>query len=76
MPPVRTGDELGGQQPHARRRVGAPKRLLGDCDLTLCTGPAGTGKTYLAVAAAVCMLKHGQARKLAGRALIRIGGEI
>lgn len=33
-------------------------------DLTLCTGPAGTGKTYVAVAAAVSMLKRGQARKL------------
>ena len=27
-------------------------------------GPAGTGKTYLAVAAAVHMLKHGQAKKV------------
>jgi phosphate starvation-inducible PhoH-like protein len=33
-------------------------------DLTICTGPAGTGKTYLAVAAAVAMLKHGRVRKL------------
>lgn len=33
-------------------------------DLTLCTGPAGTGKTYVAVAAAVSMLKRGTARKL------------
>ncbi|MBI1338134.1 MAG: AAA family ATPase [Phycisphaera sp.] len=33
-------------------------------DLTLCTGPAGTGKTYLAVAVAASMLKRGQARKL------------
>ena len=33
-------------------------------DLTLCTGPAGTGKTYVAVAAAVAMLKRGQVRKL------------
>jgi phosphate starvation-inducible PhoH-like protein len=33
-------------------------------DLTFCAGPAGTGKTYLAVAAAVSMLKHGQVRKL------------
>lgn len=33
-------------------------------DMTFCTGPAGTGKTYLAVAAAVSMLKHGQARRL------------
>ncbi len=33
-------------------------------DLIFCTGPAGTGKTYLAVAAAVSMLKNGRARKL------------
>ena len=35
-----------------------------DHDLTICTGPAGTGKTYLAVAAAVSMLRSGQVRKL------------
>jgi phosphate starvation-inducible PhoH-like protein len=33
-------------------------------DLTMCTGPAGTGKTYLAVAAAASMLKHGTAKRL------------
>jgi phosphate starvation-inducible PhoH-like protein len=33
-------------------------------DLTFCTGPAGTGKTYLAVAAAASLLKHGSARRL------------
>jgi len=33
-------------------------------DMVFCTGPAGTGKTYLAVAAAVAMLKRGQTRKL------------
>ncbi len=34
-------------------------------DLTLCTGPAGTGKTYLAVAVAVAILKAGQVRRIA-----------
>jgi phosphate starvation-inducible PhoH-like protein len=34
------------------------------CDLTFCTGPAGTGKTYLAVAVAVSMLKKKQIRKI------------
>jgi len=34
-------------------------------DLTFCVGPAGTGKTYLAVAAAVAMLKHGMVRRVA-----------
>jgi phosphate starvation-inducible protein PhoH and related proteins len=33
-------------------------------DLTFCVGPAGTGKTYLAVAAAASMLKNGQAKRL------------
>jgi phosphate starvation-inducible protein PhoH and related proteins len=33
-------------------------------DLTFCVGPAGTGKTYLAVAAAASMLKHGQAKRI------------
>jgi len=34
------------------------------CDLVFCTGPAGTGKTYLAVAFAVHMLKHKHAKRL------------
>ncbi len=33
-------------------------------DVTFCTGPAGTGKTYLAVAVAVSMLKKRQIRRL------------
>jgi phosphate starvation-inducible PhoH-like protein len=33
-------------------------------DLTFCIGPAGTGKTYLAVAVAVSMLKKKQTRKI------------
>jgi len=33
-------------------------------DLVFCTGPAGTGKTYLAVAMAVHMLKHQRSRRL------------
>ncbi len=33
-------------------------------DLTICVGPAGTGKTYLAVAAAASLLKRGQAKRL------------
>jgi len=39
-------------------------RAILDHDLTFCVGPAGTGKTYLAVAAAVAMLRRGDARKL------------
>jgi phosphate starvation-inducible PhoH-like protein len=33
-------------------------------DLTFCIGPAGTGKTYLAVAAAVSMLKKKEIRRI------------
>ncbi|MEK7994051.1 MAG: PhoH family protein [Planctomycetota bacterium] len=33
-------------------------------DLTFCIGPAGTGKTYLAVAVAVSMLKKHQVRRI------------
>lgn len=33
-------------------------------DMIFCTGPAGTGKTYLAVAFAVHMLKHEKAKRL------------
>ena len=33
-------------------------------DVTFCVGPAGTGKTYLAVAAAASMLKHGQVKRI------------
>lgn len=33
-------------------------------DLTFCVGPAGTGKTYLAVAAAASFLKQGHAKRI------------
>ena len=33
-------------------------------DLTFCVGPAGSGKTYLAVAAAASLLKQGKVRRL------------
>jgi len=39
-------------------------RSIREHDLTFCIGPAGTGKTYLAVAMAVEALKHQQIRKL------------
>lgn len=39
-------------------------RAIRDHDLVLAVGPAGTGKTYLAVAVAVHLLKTGRASKL------------
>lgn len=39
-------------------------QAIAEHDLVFCMGPAGTGKTYLAVAAAVSALKHGRVRKL------------
>ncbi|MCC7408686.1 MAG: PhoH family protein, partial [Phycisphaeraceae bacterium] len=39
-------------------------QAIAEHDLTFCVGPAGTGKTYLAVAAAVAMLKAARVRKL------------
>ena len=39
-------------------------RAMRENDLTLCIGPAGTGKTFLAVGMAVSMLRQGQVRKI------------
>jgi phosphate starvation-inducible PhoH-like protein len=39
-------------------------QAIAENDLTICIGPAGTGKTYLAVAAAANLLKRGQAKRL------------
>lgn len=39
-------------------------RALRDHELVLCIGPAGTGKTYLAVAMAVAALRRGKTRKI------------
>jgi phosphate starvation-inducible PhoH-like protein len=53
----------GGVKP---KTPGQSKYLqaVADHDLTICVGPAGTGKTYLAVAAAASLLKRGQAKRL------------
>ena len=40
------------------------RAMLGD-DLVFCTGPAGTGKTYLAVAVAIHLLKAARANRIA-----------
>jgi phosphate starvation-inducible protein PhoH and related proteins len=39
-------------------------RAMRENDMTLCIGPAGTGKTYLAVGMAVSMLRAGQVKKI------------
>ena len=52
--------ELQGRTPNQRKYL---KNILGH-DLTFGIGPAGTGKTYLAVAAAVSYLAEDKVRKL------------
>jgi phosphate starvation-inducible PhoH-like protein len=39
-------------------------RAMRENDLTLCIGPAGTGKTFLAVGMAVSLLRQGEVKKL------------
>ena len=39
-------------------------RALRDSEMVLCVGPAGTGKTYLAVATAVAALRRGKFKKI------------
>jgi phosphate starvation-inducible protein PhoH and related proteins len=39
-------------------------RMMKEKDVTICVGPAGTGKTYLATATAAAALKSGQVKKL------------
>ncbi|MCA9137776.1 MAG: PhoH family protein [Planctomycetales bacterium] len=66
---VASGEDIAIQ--HAGRRVrprteGQAKYVeaIREYDLTFATGPAGCGKTYLAVATAVEALKAGQIRKI------------
>ena len=54
------GQLVGPKTPGQKRYIEA----MQSCDLIFSTGPAGTGKTYLAVAVAVNMLKHQQAKRL------------
>ncbi|MEM8738971.1 MAG: PhoH family protein [Planctomycetota bacterium] len=68
-PAPATPETLDVYLPGKRIRAKTPGQVqylhaLHHHDLTFCIGPAGTGKTYLAVAAAVAMLKAGHVRKL------------
>ena len=55
---------VGGQAVRAKTaNQQAYLDAIRDHDLVFCIGPAGTGKTYLAVAAAASLLKRGQARR-------------
>ncbi len=54
------GQRIAPKTPGQRRYMQA----MHTCDMVFCAGPAGTGKTYLAVAFAVHMLKHHKARRL------------
>jgi phosphate starvation-inducible PhoH-like protein len=53
---------------HVRPRTDGQARYvkaMRENDLTLCVGPGGTGKTYLAVAMAVSLLRQGQVKRIA-----------
>ena len=60
------GAVINGQQ--AQDYILSPLRTslqsIFDNDLTICLGPAGTGKTYLAVAFAIAALKRGQFHRI------------
>ena len=55
-----SGQVVKAKTPGQQRYIEAMQQQ----DMIFCTGPAGTGKTYLAVAVAVHMLKHQQAKRL------------
>ena len=52
---------IKGRSPNQRQYL----RNISEHDVSFGIGPAGTGKTYLAVASAVAALEHGQVRRLA-----------
>ena len=54
------GQPISGRTPNQQLLV----KTFGENDLTFALGPAGTGKTYLAVALAVRALKNKEVRKL------------
>lgn len=72
-PHARTGDKPSGlEQIRTRKRLitartpnqSAYIAALADNDLVFATGPAGTGKTYLAVAYAAALLERGEVERI------------
>jgi phosphate starvation-inducible protein PhoH and related proteins len=71
---VHGGDREGAQKlasveggRHVRPRTDGQARYvraMQDNDLTFCIGPAGTGKTFLAVGMAVTLLRQGQVKRI------------
>jgi phosphate starvation-inducible PhoH-like protein len=61
------GDRAGDISRYIKPRTdgqGRYVRAMYDNDLTICYGPAGTGKTWLAVGMAVSMLRQAQVKKI------------
>ncbi len=58
---IREGNRLVRPRSEGQARY---LRALRDHELVFCVGPAGTGKTYLAVAMAVSALRHGKIKKI------------
>src|SRR6516162_6868030 len=64
-PPPDKGGEAGGR--YVRPRTDGQARYvraMREHDLTICVGPAGTGKTFLAVSMAVSLLRQAQVKKI------------
>jgi phosphate starvation-inducible PhoH-like protein len=61
-----TGDDVSGSRFVRPRTDGQARyvKAMREHDLTLCIGPAGTGKTYLAVGMAVSALRSGEVKKV------------
>ncbi len=63
MPRLRSAKETDRSAPGPTAKA-ATWRALKENELVFCVGPAGTGKTYLAVAQAVSALRRGQIKKI------------
>ncbi len=64
-PPDKLGEAAGSRSVRPRTDgQGRYVRAMREHDLTICVGPAGTGKTYLAVGMAVSWLRQGAVKKI------------